>query len=55
MKGSYIMIAPDGRFFCNTEGKHKYSDKPIYQADISTLLNNLPMSRQAFYDRKGEY
>ncbi len=55
MKGSYIMIAPDGRFFSNTEGKHKYSDKPIYQADISTLLNNLPMSRQAFYDRKGEY
>lgn len=55
MKGSYIMIAPDGRFFSNTEGKHKYSVKPIYEADISTLLNSLPMSRQAFYDRKGEY
>lgn len=55
MKGSYIMIAPDGRFFCNTEGKHKYIGKPIYETDISTLLSNLPMSRQSFYDRLGDY
>lgn len=54
MTGSYLMIAPDGRFFNNVEGKHNFS-KPILETGIEKALEQTPLRREVFYKRDGDY
>jgi radical S-adenosyl methionine domain-containing protein 2 len=54
MTGSYIMISPDGKFFNNIEGFHKYSE-PILEVGIEKALAQTPLLREVFYKREGEY
>ena len=54
MTGSYLMISPDGKFFNNIEGCHKYS-KAILDVGIKTALNETPLLREVFYKREGNY
>lgn len=54
MTGSYLMIAPDGRFFNNVEGKHNFSE-PILEIGIEKALEQTPLRREVFYKREGDY
>ena len=54
MTGSYLMISPDGRFFNNVDGEHKYSDA-ILEVGIKEALSKTPLCREVFYKRKGDY
>jgi predicted cytidylate kinase len=54
MTGSYLMIAPDGRFFNNVEGKHNFSE-PILETGIEKALEQTPLRREVFYKREGDY
>lgn len=54
MTGSYLMISPDGKFFNNVDGVHKYSD-PILEVSIEEALSQTSLCREIFYRRKGDY
>jgi radical S-adenosyl methionine domain-containing protein 2 len=54
MTGSYLMISPDGRFFHNMKGCHKYSD-PILKVGMEKALQQTPLRREIFYKRGGDY
>ena len=54
MKGSYIMIAPDGTLFNDVKSHHEYS-APILNVGLCNALESTPMIRSSFYGRKGEY
>lgn len=54
MKGSYIMIAPDGTLFNDVKNHHEYS-APILKVGLCNALESTPMIRSSFYGRKGEY
>jgi radical S-adenosyl methionine domain-containing protein 2 len=54
MKGSYVMIDPLGRFFENTEGKHKYSEK-INKIGVENALKEMNYSFKKFINRDGLY
>ena len=54
MMGSYLMISPDGRFFNNTEGEHRYSAS-ILDVGIKEALKQTPLFREIFYNRDGDY
>ena len=40
MRGSYAMIAPDGRFFDSTQGFHSYSDS-ILEVGVENAWNQI--------------
>ena len=48
------MISPDGKFFNNVDGVHKYSD-PILEVSIEEALSQTSLCREIFYRRKGDY
>ena len=54
MKGSYLMIGPDGRFFNNVDNTLKYSDN-ILDVGIHKALSQTPLLREIFYKREGNY
>jgi Cytidylate kinase len=54
MTGSYLMIAPDGKFFNNVEGKHNFSES-ILDVGIDEALKQTPILREKFYKREGDY
>ncbi len=54
MKGSYIMIAPDGTVFNNVNNHHVYSE-PIKKVGLLTALEQTPFDKSRFYGRGGEY
>jgi radical S-adenosyl methionine domain-containing protein 2 len=54
MTGSYLMIAPDGRFFFNIHGKHEFSE-PILKVGLHAALEKVPLRREYFFHRKGDY
>lgn len=53
MTGSYLMISPDGKFFNNIEGCHKYSESIL--EGIEKALQQVPLRREIFYKRDGDY
>lgn len=55
MTGSYIMISPDGKFFNNIDGEHKYSEDYILDVGIEEALSQTPLLREVFYKREGDY
>lgn len=54
IRGSYIMISPDGKFFDSTRGKHQYS-KPILEVGIKEALAQISVSYTKFIERGGLY
>lgn len=54
MKGSYLLIDPQGRFFENSRGKHTYSS-PIQNNAISKCLSEINLDRDMFVERGGIY
>jgi len=54
MTGSYLMIAPDGRFFNNVEREHNFSES-ILKIGINEALTQTPILREKFYKREGDY
>ncbi|MCU0444876.1 MAG: viperin family antiviral radical SAM protein [Microscillaceae bacterium] len=54
IKGSYLMIDPAGRFFDNSEGKHRYS-QAILQVGVKTALAEINNDFEKFVQRGGQY
>ncbi len=54
IKGSYVMIDPAGRFFDNSEGKHKYSE-PILKVGVKNAIKNMNYDTNKFIKRGGKY
>ncbi len=52
MKGSYLMVDPSGRFFDNTEGKHRYS-QPILKVGVETAQQEVICDYKKFLSRGG--
>ncbi|MDX2303261.1 MAG: viperin family antiviral radical SAM protein [Microscillaceae bacterium] len=54
IKGSYLMIDPAGRFFDNSEGKHRYS-QPILEVGIEQSIQEIGVDYSKFLERGGLY
>jgi len=54
MTGSYLMVDPLGRFFCNTTGQHVYSD-PILEVGVEAALSQITFNEGRFDARGGRY
>jgi len=54
MRGSYVMIDPRGRFFCNTTGGHRYS-RPILEVGVFAALGEVGFQLEKFDARGGRY
>ena len=54
MTGSYVMIDPEGRFYDNATGRHRYS-KPILEAGVDAALNEVAVDTDRFLERGGRY
>jgi len=54
IKGSYVMIDPAGRFFENSEGKHKYSGQ-ILEEGVENALKMVNYDLDKFINRGGIY
>lgn len=54
MRGSYLMINPEGRFFDNTNGGYTVSDK-IIEVGFEVALSQINYSAEKFVKRNGEY
>jgi len=54
MKSSYLMIAPNGALFDNSEGKLAYS-RPLWQVTWKEALNEIRFSYKKFRKRGGCY
>ena len=54
MKGSYLMVSPDGRFFENIQGVYKYSSK-IQEVGYLKALSEISVSADKFHKRGGLY
>jgi len=54
MKGSYIMIDPQGCFFDNTQSKYTVSS-PIHEIGIDDALNQINYDTAKFLKRNGDY
>lgn len=52
--GSYIMIAPNGKFFDDTKGAHTYS-RSILQHSVEEALSDITVFPEAFIRRGGLY
>jgi radical S-adenosyl methionine domain-containing protein 2 len=52
--GSYIMIAPNGKFFDDTKGQHTYS-RSILQYGVAQALGDIKYSHESFMKRGGLY
>ncbi|MGB0863052.1 MAG: viperin family antiviral radical SAM protein [Saprospiraceae bacterium] len=54
MKGSYLMIDPQGRFYDNNKGKYKYSDS-ILEVGFEIARKQVIISNEKFINRDGLY
>ena len=54
MRGSYIMVDPEGRFFGNATGRHVYS-RPVLVAGVWAALEEVGFDVGKFVDRGGVY
>ena len=54
MRGSYIMVSPDGRFYDNVTGGHRYSD-PILDVGAKNALGQIDVYPETFAARGGRY
>lgn len=54
MKGSYLMVSPDGCFFENMHGNYKFS-QPIQEVGYDTALSEVCISSDKFQERGGHY
>ena len=54
MRGSYLMIDPEGRFFDNAEGRHRYS-APVLEVGVEAALAQVGVSHAKFMGRGGRY
>lgn len=54
MKGSYVMINPSGRFYCNSNGNHAYSE-PILKIGVGNAIGEMPYDFNKFINRYGLY
>ena len=54
MRGSYAMIAPDGRFFDSATGQHRYSD-PITAVGVSAAWRQIHFDPKLFNERTKHY
>lgn len=52
MRGSYVMISPDGRFFDSTTGQHRYSS-PILTVGLDAALSEISFDEDKFQARGG--
>jgi len=52
MRGSYVMISPDGRFFDSTTGQHCYSS-PILTVGLDAALSEISFDEDKFQARGG--
>jgi radical S-adenosyl methionine domain-containing protein 2 len=55
MKGSYIMLLPDGRFFSNHEGKYVFGKKTIFKSGVLEALKEVGWDKEKFFHRGGYY
>lgn len=53
IRGSYIMVDPQGRFFDSTTGTHRYS-RPILQVGIDTAFTDVDFDPAKFTQRGGD-
>ena len=54
MRGSYLLINPQGRLFENTNGGHTYSSK-LQENDLLDCLTEINIKREMFIKRGGLY
>ena len=54
MRGSYIMVSPDGRFCDNVTGRYRYSD-PILDVGVERALEKIDVDPETFAARGGLY
>ncbi len=54
IKGSYLMIDPERRFFGNSSGRHVYSE-PILRVGVEEAVRQVGWSPDAFVARGGSY
>jgi len=54
MKGSYAMVAPDGRFFDNTTGELRYSPR-ILDVGLHRAWHSIEFHYEKFMERGGQY
>lgn len=55
MKGSYIMLLPDGRFFSNHCGKYVFCKKTIFESGVIEALKEVGWDKEKFCRRGGHY
>jgi radical S-adenosyl methionine domain-containing protein 2 len=54
IRGSYVMIDPQGRFFDSTQGRHTYS-QPILDVGVARAFAQVTFDRCKFEQRGGQY
>lgn len=54
MRGSYVMVDPEGRFFGNSTGQHVYS-QPILEIGVQAALEQVGFIPAKFEARGGRY
>ncbi len=54
MTGTYAMVAPNGCFYDNTTGRHRYS-RPILQEGLEAAWGDVAFDHDAFLARGGVY
>jgi radical S-adenosyl methionine domain-containing protein 2 len=54
IKGSYVMVSPEGSFFDSTKGKHTYS-APILEVGVDEALKQVNFDHDLFIKRGGLY
>ena len=54
IRGSYVMISPEGCFFDSTKGSHTYSD-PIQEVGVENALSQISYNYELFIKRGGLY
>lgn len=53
IRGSYIMVDPQGRFFDSTRGAHRYS-RPILKVGMDAAFAEVDFDPTKFHDRDGD-
>ena len=54
MRGSYVMVSPDGRFYDNVSDRYRYSD-PILDVGVKNALGQIDVDPETFVARGGRY
>ena len=54
IKGSYLMIDPERRFFGNASGRHVYSE-PVLKVGVEKAVRQVDWSPEGFIERGGSY